>query len=270
MEKKKLNYIWNEIRQIPKSFSETIKSMTDNQDKHAEKLIKRDAKRDDILKEIRDKGFDGLTKDQITEVVKEHISNRTLTVSGQFYPKSQKVEGAVDLKAADIDRIAAGVSKAIVDGIKIPEAKEVDFPDIQTVQQAAPVEIFGKVANATMPANEYLSTRISNGDNFIDLEELLTDIKDAIKDVKPVTQVMGGGSINLPSIVATDSEVYAEVVTVVGDLIYYAEASAGTAPSTAAWRSRRIDKSAGATTTWADGNDNFDNVATDLTALSYS
>jgi len=40
--------------------------------------------------------------------------------------------------------------------------------------------------------------------------------------------------------------------------------------TTAAWQARKIDTSSGVVITWADGDANFDNVATDLTSLSYS
>ncbi len=49
---------------------------------------------------------------------------------------------------------------------------------------------------------------------------------------------------------------------------YIGEATPGTLEATSEWRCQRID-SAG-NTVWADGDANFDNVATDLTALSYS
>lgn len=57
-------------------------------------------------------------------------------------------------------------------------------------------------------------------------------------------------------------------ITVAGGYTYIGEAIPGVAQATAAWRCSRIDASG--TTVWADGNGNFDNVATDLTSLSYS
>lgn len=59
-------------------------------------------------------------------------------------------------------------------------------------------------------------------------------------------------------------------ITEVGDVTYIATAPAGTAQSTAGWQVKKIDASTGVVITWADGNTAFDNVATDLTALSYS
>lgn len=59
-------------------------------------------------------------------------------------------------------------------------------------------------------------------------------------------------------------------VTVSGAITYVAEAAIGTAQSAASWRVKKVDTTSGTVVTWCDGNDNFDNVATDLTALSYS
>lgn len=61
-------------------------------------------------------------------------------------------------------------------------------------------------------------------------------------------------------------------VTVVTTITYVGVAAPGTAQATAKWQCKKIDESTAGTTiiTWADGNANFDNVSTDLTALSYS
>lgn len=59
-------------------------------------------------------------------------------------------------------------------------------------------------------------------------------------------------------------------VTTSGDVKYVAVAPPGTLQSEAKWQVQKIDTSSGTVITWADGNANFDNVATDLTALTYS
>lgn len=61
---------------------------------------------------------------------------------------------------------------------------------------------------------------------------------------------------------------YARKVTVDGTDTYIAWALPGTLQAAAEWRACKIDTDG--TRTWADGNGDFDNVATDLTALSYS
>jgi hypothetical protein len=59
-------------------------------------------------------------------------------------------------------------------------------------------------------------------------------------------------------------------VTVSGTTTYIAIASPGTRQAKSSWQCKKIDESSGTVITWADGNNRFDNVATDLTALSYS
>jgi hypothetical protein len=59
-------------------------------------------------------------------------------------------------------------------------------------------------------------------------------------------------------------------ITVSGDVTYLAIAAPGTTQATARWQVRKLDATSGLVITWADGNADFDNVATDLTALSYS
>lgn len=55
-------------------------------------------------------------------------------------------------------------------------------------------------------------------------------------------------------------------------ITYIAKAPPGTAEASALWQAKKLDSSVAGTTvtTWADGNTNFDNVATDLSALTYS
>ena len=64
---------------------------------------------------------------------------------------------------------------------------------------------------------------------------------------------------------------YAQKITVNGTTTYIAVAPVGSLQSSAVWQVKQITVSGNDTIfTWADGNANFDNVATDLTALSYS
>ncbi|MDP3758770.1 MAG: hypothetical protein Q8Q86_03550, partial [Candidatus Daviesbacteria bacterium] len=63
---------------------------------------------------------------------------------------------------------------------------------------------------------------------------------------------------------------YALRLTTVGSIDYVGEADTGTATSSALWRAKKVDSTSGIIITWADGNANFDNVATDLTTLTYS
>ena len=70
----------------------------------------------------------------------------------------------------------------------------------------------------------------------------------------------------------TNADNLAMKITEDGLVTYVAIAAPGTLQSEAKWQVKCIyDDGAGTITiTWADGDANFDNVATDLTALSYS
>ena len=59
-------------------------------------------------------------------------------------------------------------------------------------------------------------------------------------------------------------------ITVSGSITYIGIAAPGTAQATAKWQCKKIDETTGVIITWADGNSDFDNASTDLTALSYS
>ena len=75
----------------------------------------------------------------------------------------------------------------------------------------------------------------------------------------------GGGNL-----VRQNSTDMAMKVKTVGDITYMAFAKPGTSQSSALWQAKKIDTGSGVSITWADGDTSFDNVATDLTALTYS
>lgn len=66
------------------------------------------------------------------------------------------------------------------------------------------------------------------------------------------------------------ADALAQKVTVVGNATYVAIAAPGTAQGTAKWQVKKIDTTTGTVITFADGDCEFDNIATDLTALTYS
>ena len=61
---------------------------------------------------------------------------------------------------------------------------------------------------------------------------------------------------------------YARIIQTDATYTYVAEATAGSLAASAVWRAKRIETATG-TTTWADSNTNFDNVATTLSGLNY-
>lgn len=59
-------------------------------------------------------------------------------------------------------------------------------------------------------------------------------------------------------------------ITEDGAITYIAIAAPGTAESEAKWQVKKLDETTGLVITYADGDADFNNVATDLTALTYS
>jgi hypothetical protein len=59
-------------------------------------------------------------------------------------------------------------------------------------------------------------------------------------------------------------------VNVVGAVTYVAKAPAGSLQSDPVWQVKKVDETTGVVITWADGNENYDNSATNLTVLTYA
>lgn len=59
-------------------------------------------------------------------------------------------------------------------------------------------------------------------------------------------------------------------VTEVGTITYVALAAPGSLESASVWQCKKIDETTGTVITYADGDANFNNIATDLAALTYS
>lgn len=74
-----------------------------------------------------------------------------------------------------------------------------------------------------------------------------------------------GQNIQFPN-----ADALAVKITESGTNTYIGIAAPGTAEATAKWQCKKIDESTGTVITFADGDANFDNTATDLTAHSYS
>ena len=68
----------------------------------------------------------------------------------------------------------------------------------------------------------------------------------------------------------TGSPPMAVKTTPVGSITYVGIAQPGSSQASAVWQALKVDETSGTVVTWADGNANFDNIATDLTALTYS
>jgi len=53
-----------------------------------------------------------------------------------------------------------------------------------------------------------------------------------------------------------------------GDVLYICKAKTGALKTTAIWQIKKVDMTSGVITTWADGNDFYDNLATDLATVA--
>lgn len=85
-----------------------------------------------------------------------------------------------------------------------------------------------------------------------------------------------GNILKIPDIVSiqsgfVESPHLAQKITIIGSTYYLASAVMGASYANPVWQAKRIIFSgADILFTWCDGNDAYDNIATDLTALSYS
>lgn len=62
----------------------------------------------------------------------------------------------------------------------------------------------------------------------------------------------------------------AKKITVDGTITYVASGPLGASQADAVWQVKKIDATTGVVITWQDGNDLFDNTATDLTSGNFS
>lgn len=168
------------------------------------------------------------------------------------------------------------VAEAPVVNVDAPVVN-VDAPDLSPVQTAIK-DVVKAVKGIVIP--EYKTDNAG-------VEKLLTASNKLLKDIleKPVGGGGGGGGLATPYVDSSGIPAFptlihgalpfmelpqATKITPVGSVTYIAYAVPGTPQASALWQARKVDQTSGTVITWADGNANYDNVATDLTALSYS
>ena len=121
-----------------------------------------------------------------------------------------------------------------------------------------------------MPTNNTIGiTKYSS--QYIDNLSFDEDYKVSVTEV--VTENVAGTALVRQKPIATEETLaanYATKVTVSGLVTYVGKAAIGSAQASAVWQAKKIDETTGVVITFADGNASFDNVATDLTSLSYS
>jgi len=96
-----------------------------------------------------------------------------------------------------------------------------------------------------------------------------TILEKVYDDVYKALSIVGYGYDGV-ALQRTVADSMAMKITEAGTVTYIGIAAPGTAQSTALWQCMKIDESSGTVITYADGNASFDNVATDLTSLTYT
>lgn len=117
-------------------------------------------------------------------------------------------------------------------------------------------------------ANSLPVTLASDGDVASETTQLLTVA--ALGSL--LTELQAKADLTETQPVSLTATNYARITEISGTTTYYGEAAIGSATSSAVWRIRKMTETSGPTytDTWADGNDNFDNVWDNRASLSYS
>lgn len=190
-----------------------------------------------------------------------------------------------------INAVGAAVRQIDVSpNVNVAPAKvDVPTPQVEVNVDAPSLKGVEEILNESLPKIlQELIESIPEPDNS-DLEKLLKKANSTLKDIleRPIPvpsfpgsiAVTGGataanqtsGNASLTSIDGkTPALGYATKITEVGTITYIAKAAAGSSQASAVWQAQKINETTGTVITWADGNTNFDNVATDLTVLTYS
>lgn len=147
------------------------------------------------------------------------------------------------------------------------EAPAVDLRGVEKVIKQDLSKAFEKAIGA-IPKTEVnvpetdltgIEQRLSEMIEWLESIDTASRLKTPFPEQLKVTDLSGGdvGSVQ-----------YAMRITTSGTDTYIGEALPGTTDATAAWRIQKIDTDGN--TTWKDGDAEFDNTATDLTAGSFS
>jgi hypothetical protein len=147
-------------------------------------------------------------------------------------------------KALDILLSASGDNGDKIDNLNTNIGKM-----IETLAQDRQRDVVFKYEQR--PATDYINVRLTDGTKFID-------------------RIGRGGGV--VSAGAQPDKNYAIVKKVVGLIKYVATALPGSGTADAVWRVMKVDNSVTGQSliTWADGNDLFDNIASDIESLVYS
>lgn len=135
---------------------------------------------------------------------------------------------------------------------------------VYPLQNETHVDVGSTPSQVTIDTGKFQVVESTTQDNPVVIQSQQITILTAGIQGPPGVQGPAGGEEAVP---------YAERVDFVGaTIIYRGEATVGTLDSAPLWRVRRItlNSEGDATTEWADGNSNFDNIWDNRASLSYS
>ncbi len=248
---RKLNELWketHEVKQLLSELSETLKA--GDSGRVAEEL----KKLGETYTLLIDK-TGAIEPLNIKELAREIAEAITIPeMKDVAFPELQKVAGNVSV--SNLKDVALELHKLLEPVLsKSGEVSISNFPST--------LEVFGKTItkiDGNTPSTP-LFVQLTDGKKVVDLEKLFK---------VTVNASAGGGSIS--STPATGTQNYAVFKQTVGSYQYVGLADVGSDSSDAVWQCFRVDKSVTnvVAITWADGNDNFDNILDNITSLSYS
>lgn len=153
--------------------------------------------------------------------------------------------------------------KVTIPPIKVP-TPQVEFKPKIVVESPKEIQITGLLAWLKLIFDKIQSYSIFNEvSRETPIPVILVD-----RD-KNFYSAKGGGSVSSSSGTTLETPVYATKIESSGSFYYIAEGPLGASTTDPVWRVQRIDLTGPYVFTWADGNDNFDNTADNLTTLNY-
>lgn len=219
------------------------------------------------------------------ESLRKDSEKQTKELSTALKPKetdlSPVVKAVKDIKIPEtkIPKPVESVTVKNLDELKKPLAElaaklKIEFPTIDIPEYPKTITVGNLEAIESLLAE--LSTKTEQLTNKeypqVNLEPLIKATKNVQQAIDELVFPIPTFSIpkTLAGNVAVEETSFATKITTVGDVTYIANAPAGSAESAAVWQAKKINAADGVVITWANGDTKFDNVATDLTALSYS
>lgn len=263
---RKLNYIYEELATLNKSILKMAKLATESEQRALDSIkelaatIQGMAEKSfsDLAVSIPDKievaGLEGIDKEIAKSFRKELEDIGPLTVKGEVLASTPEVTE----RLLELGKLVKELTTAT-------EKIKLDLPETFQVTGYVKAKVEGFTITNPLPVI------LSNGSKAIDIEKLLIQVANAA--AKSTTRVLAGGALgdtNDLGELKTDKASVAERILVSGSITYICHASPGSAYDRAVWRIKKIDATSATDTkiTWANGRDNFENLATNLSVVA--